>query len=72
MKFRRNRANVNIVIGIKSGPSHIHWPIFEDEKGESVELGDVNLHKKSCCDEKFAPKRDWEQTSENNTEYIIF
>ena len=36
----------------------MHWPIFEDEKGDSVELGDVNLHKKSCCNEKFAPKRD--------------
>ena len=32
----------------------MHWPIFEDEKGESVELGDVYLNKKSCCDEKFA------------------
>ena len=34
----------------------MHWPIFEDEKGDSVELGDVNLHKKSCCNEKFPPK----------------
>ena len=58
MKLRRNRENINIVIGIKSGLSHKHWPIFEDEKGESVELGDVNLHKKSCCYEKFAPKWD--------------
>ena len=50
----------------------MHWPILEDEKGESVELGDVNLDKKSCCDEKFAPKMDGEQTSENNTEYLLF
>ena len=72
VKFRRNRANINIVIGIQSGLSHMHWSIFEDEKGESVELGDVNLHKKSCCDEKFAPKRDGEQTSENITENMLF
>ena len=50
----------------------MHWPVFEDEKGESVELGDINLHKKSCCNEKFAPKRDGEQTSENSTEYMLF
>ena len=59
VKFRRNRANINIVIGIKSGLSHIHWHVFEDEKGESVELGDVNLHQKWCCDEKFALKKGW-------------
>ena len=34
----------------------MHWPIFEDEKGESDEIGDVNLLKKSCRGEKFAPK----------------
>ena len=42
------------------------------KKGESVELGYVYLHKKWCCDEKFPPKRDGEQTSENNTEYMLF
>ena len=56
VKFRRNRANIYIVIGIWSGLSHIHWPIFEGEKGESVELGDVNLHKKLCCDESLPQK----------------
>ena len=70
--FRRNRGNINKVIGISSGLSHIHWSIFEDEKGESVELGDVDIHKKSCCDEKFAPKRDGEQTFENNTDICYF
>ena len=50
----------------------MHWPIFEDEKGETVEIGDVNFHKKSCCDEKFAPKRNGEHTSENNTECMLF
>ena len=43
----------------------MHWPIFEDERGKSVKIGDVNFHKKSCCDVKLAPKRDEEQTSEN-------
>ena len=34
--------------------------MFEDEKGERVEIGDVNFHKKSCCDEKLPHKRDGE------------
>ena len=72
MKLRRNRANINIAIGILSGLSHIHWPIFEDEKEESVEIGDVNVHKKSCCDEKFAPRRNGEHTSENNRDCMLF
>ena len=72
MKFQRNRANINIVIVIYSGLSHMHWPIFEDGKRESVELGDVNLHKKTWCDEKFSPKRVGEQTSENNIECMLF
>ena len=59
VKFLRNRANINIVIGILSGLSHIHWPIFEDEKGESFEIGDVNFHKKSSFYEKFVPKNRW-------------
>ena len=45
--------------------------VFEEEKGESVEIGDVDFHKKSCCVEKFTPKRDGEQTSENNTECML-
>ena len=53
MKFRRNRANINIVIGISNDLSHTHWPIFEDEKGERVEIGDVNFHKKPCCLNQF-------------------
>ena len=49
----------------------MHWPIFEDERGAIVEIGDVNFHKKSSCDEKFAPKGDEEQTSENNKECML-
>ena len=43
---------------------HLKWPqsytlaYIWRWKGESVELGYVNLHKKPCCDEKFAPKKD--------------
>ena len=33
--------------------------IYTGLYGESVELGDVDLHKKSCYDEKFAPKKGW-------------
>ena len=73
VKFRRNRANINIVIGIKSGLSHIHWfNTFQDEKEESVEIGDVNFHKKSWCDEKFANKKNGEQASEYNMECMLF
>ena len=42
------------------------------KKRENVELGVVNLHKKSCCDESLPAKRDGEQSSENNTEYMLF
>ena len=67
-----NIANINIVIRIESGLSHIHWPIFEDEKEESIEIiGYVNFHKKSRCDENYAPKREWEQISENNREFML-
>ena len=41
-------------------------------KGEGVEIGDVNFHKKSCCDEQFAPKMEGEQTSEYTTECVLF
>ena len=41
MKFRKNPGNSNNAMGIKSNPSHIHWPIFEYEKGESAEIGCV-------------------------------
>ena len=44
----------------------MHWPIFEDKKGESVEKGDVNFYKKSCFDEKCAQKGNGEHTSEYN------
>ena len=40
--------------------------LFEDEKEESVEIGGVNFHKKSCSVETFVPKRDVEQTYEYN------
>ena len=49
----------------------MHWPIFEDEKGEIIEIGDVNFYKRSCCDEQFAPKKGWGQSSEYNTECIV-
>ena len=65
VKFQRNQANINIVIGIQSNISHIHWPLFEVER-ERIELGGFNFHKTSCCVETFAPKRDVEQ----NYEYI--
>ena len=64
VKFQRNQANISIVIGIQSNLSHIDWSLFEDEKEESVEIGGVNFHKKSCCFETFARKRDVEQTHE--------
>ena len=38
VKFQRNQANINIVIGIQRSLSHIHWPLFKDEKEESVEI----------------------------------
>ena len=34
----------------------MHWRIFEDEKGETVEIGYVNFHQKSCFD-KSLPKK---------------
>ena len=54
VKFQRNRANINIVIGIQSSLSHIHWPLFEDDKEESVEIGGVNFTK-SCVALKLLP-----------------
>ena len=54
--FRRNRANINImVIG---SLSHIHWPIFEDEKGENVEIGDINSAKKVVLRWKVCHKKE--------------
>ena len=46
VKSQKNRANINTFIGIQSGLSHIHWPLFENEKEESVEIGGVNFPKK--------------------------
>ena len=65
-KFRSNQANINIVIGIQSGISHIHWPLFEDEKEERVEIGGVNFHTKMHL------KGNVEQTYEYNTYCIPF
>ena len=64
MKFQRNQANINIVIGIQSSLSHIHGSLFEDEKEKTVEIGGINFLKKSCCVETFSPKRDVEQSNE--------
>ena len=36
----------NIVIGIQSSLSHIHWPLFEDQKEDSIGIGGINVHKK--------------------------
>ena len=44
VKFQRNQANVNIIIDIQSSISHIHWPLFEDEKEGRVEIGGINFH----------------------------
>ena len=63
--FQRNQANINI--DIQSSISHIHWPLFQDEKEERVEIGGFNFHKKSCCIETFAPERDVEQSYEYNS-----
>ena len=65
MKSRWNRANKYIVIGINR-LSHIQWPIFEDENEDIIKKGDVNFHTKSCCYEKSARKRNWEQTPAYN------
>ena len=46
--------------------------MFEDEKGESVELGDVIFTKSRVAMKSWPLKRDGEQTSENNTEYMLF
>ena len=66
-KFQRNQGNINIVIDIQSSNSHIHWPLFEDEKEERVETGGINFHKKSCCVETFVPKKDVGKTHEYST-----
>ena len=42
------------------------------KREKSVEIGDIKFHKESCCDEKFAQKRNGEQTSEYNTECMLF
>ena len=67
VKFQGNKLNNKIkIIGIQSRISHIHLPLFEDAKKESIEIG-VNFHKKSCCVETFASKRDVEKSYEYNT-----
>ena len=59
LKYQRNQANINNVISIQDILSHIHWPIFEDGKEESVEIGGCYFHKKSCCVETSDPKGIW-------------
>ena len=71
MKYQRNQANINNVMCIQNSLSHIHWPLFEGEKGERVEIG-VSFHKKSCCIKTFAPKREVEQTYEYNALCMTF
>ena len=67
VKFQDNQTNINIIIGIQSSLSLIHWSLFEDEKKESVEIGGAIFHNASRCVETFAPKRDAEQSYEYNT-----
>ena len=67
VEFQRNKANINIVIVIQSILSPIQWPLFEDEKEETVRIGDINFHQNSYCVDMFATKRDAEQTYEYNT-----
>ena len=55
IQFQRNQADINIIIDIQSNISHIHWPLFEDQKEKSVEIGGVNL-KKSRVVLKSLPK----------------
>ena len=66
-KFQRNKAYIKIIIGIQSRLSHIHWPLFEDEKEKALRQKVVIFTKKSCCSETFAPKWDVEQIYEYNT-----
>ena len=41
--FRRNRADIDIVICIQRSLGNILWPIFNYEKGENVEIGYANF-----------------------------
>ena len=56
VKYQRNRANINNAMCIQNNLSHIHWPLFEDEKEESVTIRGVYFLKKSFCVETFARK----------------
>ena len=47
----------------------MHWSIFSGEKEESVEIGDLNCY---TSYKSVVPKRDREQTSEYNTEIMLF
>ena len=38
VKYERNQSNVNNGMCIHNNLSHIHWPLFEDEKGERVKI----------------------------------
>ena len=67
VKFQRNQANINTVIDIQSSISHIHWPLFEGETEERVEIGGFDFHKTSVCVETFASEKDVEQGYEYNT-----
>ena len=59
VKFQRNQANMNIVIGIQSSINHIHWPLFEDEKEERVKIGGVHFHKSRVALKHLALKGTW-------------
>ena len=66
VKFQNHQANTNIAIDIQSSINHIHWPIFEDEKEERVEIGGVNFYKKSGCVKTLVPNKTVEQSYEYN------
>ena len=44
-----NRVNINFVIGIQRSLRHVHWPIFKDEKKESIGIVCAYFYKNSCC-----------------------
>ena len=50
----------------------MHWPIFEDERGKALKKEMLIFTKSRLAMKSLPPKRDEEQTSENNEEYMLF
>ena len=36
VKYQRNQANINNAMCIQNNLSHIHWPLFEDERKKAL------------------------------------